>query len=204
MNLYFVLILIFPCFEFISSLTERNRKIILHCHNHYRSLLAKGKAKNKEGDYMPSAANMYLMKYSKSLESSAKEWAKQCTISHSHGKFGENLFMSTNKKLSDSSALRQACKDWWAELADYGMDQSLVLDNGQFSKGIGHWSQMAWAKTLELGCARAYCPNSEWKTYVVCQYNPPGNYLNELVYHKGESCSGCYRCDRQKKFCLTQ
>nr|CAD2163594.1 unnamed protein product [Meloidogyne enterolobii] len=86
----------------ISPLTERNRKIILHCHNHYRSLLAKGKAKNKEGDYMPSAANMYLMKYSKSLESSAKEWAKQCTISHSHGKFGENLFMSTNRRLSDS------------------------------------------------------------------------------------------------------
>uniref|UniRef100_A0A1I8BXP7 SCP domain-containing protein n=1 Tax=Meloidogyne hapla TaxID=6305 RepID=A0A1I8BXP7_MELHA len=157
----------------VSSLTPRDQRVILRCHNHYRSLLAKGKAKNKEGINMPSAANMYKMKYSKTLESSAKEWAEKCTISHSHGKYGENLFMSTDKKLSDSPALRQACKDWWAELTDYGMDQSLVLDNEQFSKGIGHWSQMAWAKTSEIGCARATCPNSEWETYVVCQYNPP-------------------------------
>uniref|UniRef100_A0A183CET9 SCP domain-containing protein n=1 Tax=Globodera pallida TaxID=36090 RepID=A0A183CET9_GLOPA len=94
-------------------------------------------------------------------------------------------------RLAKPDALKQACDMWWAELKQYGFQSSLVLDMNQFNKGIGHWSQQGWANTAQLGCAMARCPSSTWKTWVVCNYNASGNYLNQVVYKKGTACSGC-------------
>ena len=40
------------------------------------------------------------MSYNKAVKNSANKWASKCTISHSGGKYGENLFMSSDAKLS--------------------------------------------------------------------------------------------------------
>ena len=69
-------------------------------------------------------------------------------------------------------ALQQACEGWWNELNQFGIQPSLQLTTFELGKGIGHWSQMAWAKTAKIGCGVGNCPNSYWKTYVVCNYSP--------------------------------
>ena len=38
-------------------------------------------------------------------------------------------------------------------------------------ESCGHFTQMAWAETTEIGCAVQNCPNQG--SYLVCRYNPP-------------------------------
>ncbi|KAF7629968.1 SCP domain-containing protein [Meloidogyne graminicola] len=99
--------------------------------------------------------------------------------------------MSSDPNLSITNALTQACENWWAECRQKGVQQSLIFDRNEFAKGIGHCTQMAWATTTKIGCAVQRCPRSQWKTYVVCQYSPPGNFIGQPIYNKGRPCSGC-------------
>ncbi|CAM9131009.1 unnamed protein product [Ascophyllum nodosum] len=54
----------------------------------------------------------------------------------------------------------------------------------------GHATQILWKSTKELGCALGYCGD---RTYLVCQYNPPGNYVGMVEENvEVESGKGCY------------
>nr|AEL16453.1 VAP1 protein [Globodera rostochiensis]AHW98763.1 VAP1 protein [Globodera rostochiensis] len=178
----------------VLALSASSRVSVLACHNNYRSTLAKGTAANLTGT-MPAGSNLIQQKYSTSAETTAQNWANGCSMAHSSSSsrngMGENLYMTSSSTITEADALKQACDMWWAELKQYGFQSSLVLDMNQFNKGIGHWSQQAWANTAQLGCAMARCPSSTWKTWVVCNYNASGNYLNQVVYKKGTACSGC-------------
>nr|CAD2159347.1 unnamed protein product [Meloidogyne enterolobii] len=173
----------------INALTPDEQNAILDCHNNFRASLANGKEQNKTG-MMPQGMNIKKLTYSKTVEASATNWANQCKMSHTPGnqrKYGENLAMNSDPNMATKDALLEACKLWWAELKDDGFQSSLVVDMNHYN----HFSQMAWAETTEIGCGVAKCPNSDWKTYTVCQYNPPGNYLGQVIYKKGKPCSGC-------------
>nr|AAK60209.1 vap-1 [Heterodera glycines] len=178
-----------PCS--VLALSAGSRVSMLACHNNYRSQLAKGTADNKSGK-MPAGSNLIQQKYDSNIESVAQKWANGCSMSHSGSSgMGENLYMTSSSTISEADALKQACDMWWAELKQFGFQSSLVLDMAQFNKGIGHWSQQAWASTAQIGCAMARCPSSTWKTWVVCNYKEAGNFLNQPVYKKGAACSKC-------------
>ena len=34
-------------------------------------------------------------------------------------------------------------------------------------------AQVVWYRSNKIGCAMAYCPNSQYKYFYVCQYCPP-------------------------------
>ncbi|CAK5036281.1 unnamed protein product [Meloidogyne enterolobii] len=89
-----------------------------------------------------------------------------------------------------AQALEQACHGWWREAKIYGIPGNLVFTDAVFRSGVGHFTQMAWATTSELGCAVVRC-GGRWRTYVVCQYNPRGNIINQLIYKRGGPCSQC-------------
>ena len=52
----------------------------------------------------------------------------------------------------------------------------------RFKEGqkYGHYSQIIWAKTTKIGAAVRLCKDGSqiW----VCNYDPPGNYIDEEVY----------------------
>lgn len=73
--------------------------------------------------------------------------------------------------------------------ADYGRSIINVVDgwygeealydyiNPRFSAKTGHFTQVVWKGTTEIGCGYVSgCPGS-WPNIWVCQYNPPGNYI---------------------------
>ncbi|KAL3077432.1 hypothetical protein niasHT_033970 [Heterodera trifolii] len=189
--------------QYTLPVTEEDKNAAVQCHNKFRSELALGNSFNKTGgNKMPSASNMRKMEWDDNLAKFAAEWANKCSISHSwNGWAGENLAMNggifTNK-----DAFEYACGRWWGELAALGFPKDLILTGENFG-GIGHWTQMAWANTDRIGCAMAKnCPNTNWKTYVVCWYYAAGNYFGSPVYEAGEPCSKCSpKCDKAIGLC---
>jgi pathogenesis-related protein 1 len=122
------------------------------------------------------------LKWSDELASYAQVWAnhlaeKGCEMQHRPRsgeftqKYGENIYWCSGMK-----ATPQAVVDSWAsELADFNV-KKLECNKG---KVCGHYTQVIWSSTLEVGCAMARCGNQEiW----VCNYNPPGNWVGQKPY----------------------
>jgi uncharacterized protein YkwD len=112
--------------------------------------------------------------WSDKLAASAQEWADrliaQRTFVHRpKSKFGENLFQIEGAK----SKPEDVVKRWAAEAANY--DHKSNHCRGE----CGHYTQIVWHDTKEVGCAVAGRGTREvW----VCEYNPPGNYVGQRPY----------------------
>ncbi|KAH7704903.1 venom allergen-like protein vap-2 [Aphelenchoides avenae] len=136
-----------------------------------------------------------LQKWDKALEQKAQAWADKCVFQHSQGRgdVGENLFQGTSS--SNEDAFKQAAASWWEELTTKGASaQDTKYTVEEFNRGNGHWSQMAWAKSVKLGCGAKDCGNPIPGTMVVCNYQVAGNLLDTTVYDKGEPCKSDAEC----------
>ncbi|KAI1712371.1 cysteine-rich secretory protein family domain-containing protein [Ditylenchus destructor] len=195
------------------ALTEAERQVVLSSHNGYRSMLAKGQAQNPDGTFLPPGSSIYGLTVNPQIEAMAQNWANGCVFKHTtfeqRNSTGENLYMMP-AQINNTYALKDAARLWWSELAEHGFySQDQVLTQADFDATIGHWSQMAWEKTREIGCGVTWCPEQKM-TLVVCNYSPTGNYINERVYISGPPCtqtSGCVNtpastCDTSSNLCF--
>ncbi|PIO72346.1 hypothetical protein TELCIR_05738 [Teladorsagia circumcincta] len=107
----------------------------------------------------------------------------------------------------------QSCESFFTESERYGVGQYNVLTNEQFypqKEQIGHYTQMVWQDGYKLGCVVEYCdiPPAPM-TFVVCQYGPGGNFIDQFIYGKGEprqidddcKCTIC-KCSRDEALCI--
>ena len=112
--------------------------------------------------------------WSDRLAAHAQQWANHLSqrgaFEHSHdSRFGENLF-----EITGAPATPEQVIDSWASEAR-GYDYR----NNHCGGVCGHYTQLVWRDTTEVGCAVASRRNTEvW----VCNYNPPGNYIGERPY----------------------
>ena len=67
---------------------------------------------------------------------------------------------------------------WGGEVQWY--DYTTNSCNAPTGKYCGHYTQVVWASTTEVGCAMAVCPDSAqiW----TCQYRPAGNVVGQKPY----------------------
>ena len=126
------------------------------------------------------------LKWSDKLADVAQNWAETlkkdgCGFYHSTGnKYGENLFMSSALMYSDGRrelanvTAKDAVDSWGNEVKDYN-----YADNS-CSGVCGHYTQVVWKDTKEVGCARTVCDDKSqiW----VCNYFPAGNYVGQKPY----------------------
>ena len=65
----------------------------------------------------------------------------------------------------------------WAEEEEYYDYQSNTCQPGQI---CGHFTQMVWHESQQVGCAKAMCADKSqiW----ACNYHPRGNYIGEKPY----------------------
>ncbi|KAF0023665.1 hypothetical protein F2P81_024295 [Scophthalmus maximus] len=86
-----------------------------------------------------------------------------------------------------------AIQSWYDEVKDwrYGM--------GSVNGGVvGHYTQLVWYRSNQVGCAMASCPNAAYKYFYVCHYCPPGNYQYARPYKSGPPCGDCPNaCDNK-------
>lgn len=121
------------------------------------------------------------LRWSESLASHAQQWADhlaatRCGLQHRprsgkwRGVYGENLFIGTLGYYGVKDAVMA-----WAE-------ERSLYPGGPYQagwRGVGHYTQMVWRKTRMVGCATAVCKGN---LLVVCNYDPPGNYIGEYPY----------------------
>jgi hypothetical protein len=89
--------------------------------------------------------------------------------------YGENIAGFFN----DVSEPNGGQSKWVAEKSLY--------HGGPSFYAVGHYTQMVWQKTKQVGCATAppngqSPPRGHAFSILVCRYDPPGNYPNELPY----------------------
>jgi len=81
-----------------------------------------------------------------------------------HCSSGENIYASHG---IGGDLYQEAVSGWYEEGRGWRYGQGLG-----FSSGTGHFTQVVWKATTNLGCAMAKMKG--W-TYIVCNYSPPGN-----------------------------
>ncbi|MEZ4365074.1 MAG: CAP domain-containing protein [Kofleriaceae bacterium] len=106
--------------------------------------------------------------WSAELAAVAQRWANHlrdagCAFEHSGDKYGENLAAGTTGYLGAESSVDM----WYREIELYDFAR------GGFSMQTGHFTQVVWRGTTQVGCGSAQCGGM---TTWVCNYDPPGNW----------------------------
>lgn len=101
----------------------------------------------------------YAQRYADSFSCSST------SIAHSGGPYGENL--------AYGYTAAGAVDAWYNEISDYD------YSNPGFSDSTGHFTQLVWASTTQVGCGYKDCSRDGWGLYIACEYSPRGNIIND-------------------------
>ncbi|KAJ4482498.1 CAP domain-containing protein [Lentinula aciculospora] len=114
------------------------------------------------------------------LYSATQQWANACVFQHSGGNYGENLAAAAPQGIT----AQQGVNMWMAEASQYN------YSNPNFSSATGHFTQVVWKSTTSVACAIANCNFLGNGTgYLVCRYDPPGNYYGQFAQNVGRPSS---------------
>ncbi|GFP89705.1 pathogenesis-related protein pr-1 [Phtheirospermum japonicum] len=111
-----------------------------------------------------------LVQYARSY---ARQRREDCALEHSHGPYGENIFWGSG----DGWTPAQAAAAWVAERREY----NYWSNSCAFGQQCGHYTQIVWRDTKKIGCAKVVCDGGKG-VFMICNYNPPGNYIGERPY----------------------
>jgi hypothetical protein len=114
--------------------------------------------------------------WSDKLAHLAQEWAdrlvKEGSFRHRpDSPWGQNLYAVTGSEYLP----QQIVNGWAAEVKDFDYPANQCREG----RMCGHYTQLVWRNTREVGCAVARGGNREvW----VCEYSPKGNYVGMRPY----------------------
>lgn len=116
------------------------------------------------------------LRWSLRLEALAHEWAVHLSelgaLEHDHTRrVGQNLFASWGSTSRPAFVVSK----WADESKDYD-ERRFRCASGH---ACGHFTQLIWRDTREVGCGVARRGDGE---YWVCYYSPPGNFIGEHPY----------------------
>ncbi len=129
-------------------------------------------------NYWRSRAGVPPLTWSNELAEFAQDWAEELVeqeiMAHNpdNPDYGENLAAGRNAFLTP----RQVVDLWGNEFIDYDYQTNSCAPG----KMCGHFTQIVWAESTEVGCGMVRKDNG-WEIWV-CNYNPPGNYVGERPY----------------------
>jgi uncharacterized protein YkwD len=146
-----------------SNISPGDAQAILAYHNKVRSDL-----------------NIPPLAWNSNLASFAQSWADSlaikynCKLIHRQpNQYGENIYGGYS---SDSIKPVSAAIDWYSEIKQYTYRK--ISEENWYN--TGHYTQMIWKNTTEVGVGMATCPGGG--VVIVANYNPPGNYMGEYPY----------------------
>lgn len=114
--------------------------------------------------------------WSDRLAASAQEWADHLISAggfehRPKPKYGENLFEMRGAESTPAEVVER----WVSEASNFDYKSNKCRRGAV----CGHYTQVVWRSTKEVGCAVARRGSREvW----VCDYDPPGNYVGQRPY----------------------
>ncbi|XP_063615598.1 venom allergen 5.01-like [Penaeus indicus] len=185
------------------AVTEAEKTEILNAHNTFRAQVARGNETKGDPGPQPNGANIRELKWNDELARVAQAWVNQCPSNHDcydcrkicsrDYVVGQNLYYSsTSADNDDAIEWTQAIQAWYNEVSD--MPKDFVASFGSIppsGKAVGHYTQVVWAKTYEIGCGAVHYADSGTKKIYSCNYGPAGNFVNNPVYVEGAAASQC-------------
>ncbi|XGW22289.1 hypothetical protein V3C99_004929 [Haemonchus contortus] len=180
-----------------NGMSDEVRRTFVNKHNAYRTLVAKGEAKNAKeiGGYAPKAARMLKVKYDCAIEENTMNFAKKCVFAHNsysdRNNWGQNLYMTSILKQNKTVAAAESVDLWFDELQQNGVPYDNVMTMEVFNRGVGHYTQVVWQWSYKIGCAVEWCSDM---TFVACEYDSAGNYMGMPIYEVGNPCTDNEDC----------
>ncbi|MDE1905456.1 MAG: hypothetical protein KGH75_03280 [Rhodospirillales bacterium] len=115
--------------------------------------------------------------WSSRLAEKAQSWAEHLAAIGQlvHSGSGQNLAMAS----PGSESLTQLVQLWGSEQANFTDGVFPDISTTGNWMDVGHYSQMVWRATTEVGCGLAEGNGSD---FLVCDYDPPGNVMGERAY----------------------
>ena len=154
---------------------------------------------NARRTVLPTANNMPMLKWSQRLADWAQAYADRCAgMVHStnaerqnfavfgYDYVGENLACGTGSSMEVANGGATSTNLWNGEKKDWTFPQTCAA-----GKVCGHYTQVVWADSLEVGCGYASCANQTMKNFWRCVYGPGGNWMGEDPYPAGGTPNVC-------------
>ncbi|XP_011054202.1 PREDICTED: venom allergen 3-like, partial [Acromyrmex echinatior] len=117
----------------------------------------------------------------------AQRWANQCNYKHDACRdidkyqVGQNIAQSYSSGENDFT-MRSFIEMWYDEVEKF--DANRVNQPFEMQVETGHYTQIVWAETRDVGCGFIMYDNQKkWNTSsLVCNYSPAGNIINGRIY----------------------
>ncbi|XP_047115544.1 venom allergen 5-like [Schistocerca piceifrons] len=172
------------------------QQTILKEHNTHRNYVASGRETQGAPGPQPAASNMLKLVWDTELATVAQQWADQCTSGHDtcrrvsrFSAVGQNAYQSWTTGPLQGAQWNNTVQSWYNEVNDFNKNN---VNNYTFGTSYGHYSQVVWGNTHNVGCGYTAIRRSDRNyQYYVCNYGPSGNYGGQQVYSNGTSCSAC-------------
>ena len=93
---------------------------------------------------------------------------------------GQNLYIYKQTLKAPANDWTAAVTDWYDEVALF---RNKDVQPFAFSTATGHYTQVVWADTEELGCGMVYYKGATYyETLIVCNYAKGGNFQGTFAY----------------------
>ena len=155
-----------------SRLTQQQAQQMVNYHNQKRAEVGNGNVS-------------WSTEIAQYAQQRAEQIARTKQLAHlpqGQNPYGENLASGGSTGGGVVFTVINACDGWYSEKAKMPRNaRTMTID--LFNKGVGHYTQMVWKGSTQIGAGISqYQQGAFTMTVVVCCYNPPGNVINQAIY----------------------
>lgn len=142
------------------------------------------------------------------LEADAARYAATCPKNHdseylSANNQGENLYWGgfSGDPPTEAASYEDAIEGWY-----HKEEKNYDYTTGGSKGGvIGHFTQVVWKGSVEIGCGMSTSCNNMWggmqNSALVCRYRTAGNYAGQFLAQVGDKVSMGSQCTQQHSSC---